>query len=123
MLEQELTEKIIGAFIEVHKTVGPGLLESAYEQCVCHELRLRGLSFRRQVDLPVEYKGVELDCAYRMDILVEETIVTELKCVEHILPVHRAQLLTYLKLSGKRVGLLVNFLMPVLKDGLVRMVL
>jgi GxxExxY protein len=123
MIEEELTEKIIGALIEVHKVVGPGLLESAYEQCFCHELQLRGLSFRRQVDLPVRYKGILLDCGYRIDIIVEDLIVVELKCVEKIMPVHKAQLLTYLKLSGKKVGLLVNLNVAILKDGLVRMVL
>jgi GxxExxY protein len=123
MLEQELTESIIGALIEVHKHVGPGVLESAYEQCLCHELTLRGLSFQRQMDLPVVYKGIKLDCGYRIDLIVEDKVVIELKSVEAILPVHKAQLLTYLKLSGKRIGLLVNFNVPKLIDGLVRMVL
>jgi GxxExxY protein len=123
MLEQELTENIIGALIEVHKHVGPGVLESAYEQCLCHELALRGLTFQRQVDLPVVYKGIKLDCGYRIDLIVEDKVIIELKSVEAILPVHKAQLLTYLKLSGKRIGLLVNFNVPKLIDGLVRMVL
>ncbi|HTP84821.1 MAG TPA: GxxExxY protein [Alphaproteobacteria bacterium] len=118
-----LTEKIIGAAIEVHRALGPGLLESAYEVCLCHEFSLAGLQFRRQVPLPVTYKSVTLDCGYRADIVVESTVMLELKTVEAVLPVHKAQLLTYLKLSGLRVGLLINFNVPMLKDGLVRMVL
>jgi GxxExxY protein len=118
-----LTEKIIGSAIEVHKALGPGLLESAYEACVCHELSLAGLQFRRQVSLPVTYKSVNLDCGYRADIVVENAVLLELKTVEAVLPIHRAQLLTYLKLSRLRVGLLINFNVPMLKDGLVRMVL
>ena len=99
-----LTGSIIAAAIEVHRLLGPGLLESAYEECLCHELHLRGLSFERQVDLPVSFKGVRLDCGYKMDLVVDDTVVLELKCVERIVPVHEAQLLTYLKLSGKRVA-------------------
>src|SRR5581483_10660385 len=110
MLEQEhLTESIIGAAIDVHRELGPGLLESAYEECLCHELHLRSLAFQRQVELPVTYKGLKLDCGYKLDIVVEEQVVLELKSVEQILPIHQAQLLTYLRLSGKRVGLLINF--------------
>jgi len=99
------------------------LLESAYEECLCHELHLRGFSFERQVDLPVSFKGVRLDCGYKMDLVVDDAVVLELKCVEKIIPVHEAQLLTYLKLSGKRVGLLINFNGPLLRQGIVRRVL
>lgn len=116
------TEIIIAAAIEVHRLLGPGLLESAYEACLCHELALRGIPFQRQVELPVEYKGVRLECGYRMDLLVNDTVVIEIKCVESVLPVHKAQLLTYLKLSGKRVGLIINFHTRLLREGLVRMV-
>jgi GxxExxY protein len=119
----ELTEAIIGAAIEVHRTLGPGLLESAYEQCLCHELSLQNMEFRRQVELPVRYKAVQLDCGYRIDVLVDERVVVELKAVERLLPIHEAQLMTYLKLSGRSVGLLLNFQVPVLKDGLKRIVL
>jgi GxxExxY protein len=102
LLHEELTEKVIGAAIEVHKALGPGLLESAYEECLCHELHLRNLNFARQVPLPVQYKGINLDCGYRLDIVVDGDLILELKCVEHVLPVHEAQLLTYLKLTGTR---------------------
>ena len=95
----KVSNKIIGAAIEVHKTLGPGLLESVYEQCLCHELNLRGLSFERQKELPVVYKGLKLDCGYRLDIVVEDAIILELKSCEKIEPIHKAQLLTYLKLS------------------------
>lgn len=117
-----LTERIIGACIEVHRHLGPGLLESAYEECLCHELSLAGLKFQRQVALPVVYKGLKLDCGYRIDVLVEGGVVVELKAVEALLPVHEAQLLTYLKLSGVSVGLLVNFHVPVLRRGIKRLV-
>jgi GxxExxY protein len=117
------TSPIIGAAIEVHRHLGPGLMESAYEECLCHELHLRGLTFERQVDLPVSYKGLQLDCGYKMDVVVDQEVVLELKCVEKILPVHEAQLLTYLKLSGKRVGLLINFNVPLLTQGIFRRVL
>ena len=123
LLQEQLTEQIIGAGIEVYRELGPGLLESAYERCFCHELYLRGLSFQCQVDLPVTYKGLKLDCGYRIDVLVENAIVVELKSVEQILPVHQAQLLTYLRLSGQRVGLLINFNVSVLKNGIIRRVL
>lgn len=123
LIEEELTEAIIGAAIEVHRTLGPGLLESAYEECLCHELQLRGLGYTRQIPMPVVYKGVRLDCGYRIDLLVEDKVVLELKTVEKLAPIHEAQLLTYLRLSGKRVGLLINFHSPVLKDGIKRMVL
>jgi GxxExxY protein len=117
------TAAIIGAAIEVHRQLGPGLLESAYEQCLCHELHLRGLPFKCQVDLPVSYKGLQLDCGYKIDLIVSDEVIVELKSVERILPVHEAQLLTYLKLSGKTVGLLINFNRPLLTRGIIRRVL
>lgn len=118
----DLTDKVIGACIEIHQAIGPGLLESAYEECLCHELSLAGLKFERQKALSVRYKDVQLDCGYRLDLVVEGRLVIELKTVEHLLPIHEAQLLTYLKLSGLPLGLLVNFNVPRLKDGLKRMV-
>jgi GxxExxY protein len=117
------TNAIIGAAIEVHRTLGPGLLESAYEECLCHELHLRGIDFRRQIDLPVEYKGLKLDCGYRLDLIVHEEVVVELKCVEKVLPVHEAQLLTYMLMTGKQVGPLINFNVPQLIKGITRRVL
>lgn len=121
LLHRELTERIIGAAIEVHRILGPGLLESAYEECFCHELHLRGISFQKQVPLPVEYKGVKLDCGYRIDVLVADAVIVELKCVEKLASVHDAQLLTYMKLSGKTVGLIFNFHIDVLaRGGIVR---
>jgi len=120
--ENLLTGKIIGCAIEVHKELGPGLLESAYEQCLCHELALQGIAFERQVPLPVDYKGIRLDCGYLMDLVVEGEVIVELKTVEKILPIHEAQLLTYLKLYHRPVGLLVNFNVPILKDGVKRIV-
>jgi GxxExxY protein len=117
------TAAIIGAAIEVHRSIGPGLLESAYEECLCHELHLRGLSFQRQVALPVSYKGLKLDCGYKIDLIVESEIVVELKSIEKIIPVHEPQLLTYLKISGKRVGLLINFNSALLTQGIIRSVL
>jgi GxxExxY protein len=124
LLHEKLTEQVIGAAIEVHRELGPSLMESAYEECLCHELHLRGLKFERQKPLPVRYKGVGLDCGYRIDLVVEDALILELKCVEHILPVHEAQLPTYLKLTGKRVGLILNFNVSVLtRGGIVRKVL
>jgi GxxExxY protein len=124
LLYEDLTEKVIGAAIEVHRALGPGLLESAYEECLCLEFNLRGLAFQRQVPLPVEYKGVKLDCGYRLDLIVQDEVILELKCVEHLLPVHDAQLLTYLKLTRKRVGIIINFNVATLvKGGIVRKVL
>lgn len=124
LLHEELTERVIGTAIEVHRALGPGLLESAYEECLCHEMYLRGISFERQVPLPVEYKGVRLDCGYRLDIVVERALILEIKCLEHVLPVHEAQLLTYLKMTGKRVGLILNFKVSVLtRGGVVRKVM
>ena len=116
-----MTEKVIGAAIEVHRALGPGLLESAYEECLCYELTQLGLKHHRQVQLAVVYKGMRLDCGYRMDVLVEDKLVIELKTVEVLLPIHEAQLLTYLKLSGIKTGLLLNFNVPVLKNGIKRL--
>lgn len=118
-----ITERVIGCAIEVHRHLGPGLLESAYEHCLCWELEQVGVPYARQVLLPVRYKDMQLDMGYRMDIVVNDTLVLELKTVESILPVHEAQLLTYLKLSGFRTGLILNLLTPVLRDGIRRMVL
>jgi len=120
--ENQLTEKIIGCAIEVHKALGPGLLESAYEECFCYELNQQGLSFNRQVPLPVVYKGIKLDCGYRIDVLVDDIIVVELKTVEKLLPIHDAQLLTYLKLYKRPIGQLMNFNVPTLKNGVKRLV-
>jgi GxxExxY protein len=120
---KELTAKIIGAAIEVHKTLGPGLLESAYEECLAHEMQLCGLDFERQVPLPVAYKGINLNCGYRLDFLVEKAVVLELKAVDALQPIHEAQLLTYLKLGCWTVGLLINFNVPVLRNGIKRIVL
>jgi len=119
----DYTQQIIGAAIEVHRHLGPGLLESSYEQCLAHEMSLREVPFRTQVSLPLEYKGMKLDCGYRVDFIVGDETVAELKAVDAILPIHEAQLLTYLRLSGCRVGLLLNFNVPVMKDGVKRMVL
>jgi GxxExxY protein len=108
------TSPIIGAAIEVHRNLGPGLLESAYEECLCHELHLRGLDFKRQEPLPLLYKGLRLDCGYKLDLIVQDQVILKLKAVEKLLPIHEAQLLTYLRLTGKRVGLLINFNVPLL---------
>ena len=117
-----LSSQIIGAAIEVHTTIGPGLLESAYETCLCHELNLRGLNFEKQKPLSVCYKDVSLDAGYRLDVVVEDAIVLELKACEKVEQIHKAQLLTYLKLSGLKLGLLLNFNAPLMKDGSVRVV-
>ena len=119
----ELTHEIIGAAIEVHRSLGPGLLESAYQACLCREVSLRGIGFQTELPLPVHYKGVRLDCGYRIDVLVAELVVVEIKTVEAIAPVHDAQLLTYLRLGGWKVGLLINFNVAVLKDGIHRRIL
>lgn len=116
-----ITEKVIGAAIQVHKTLGPGLLESAYEACLAFELADRGLNVIQQKALPVVYRDVHLDCGYRLDLLVEDSVIVEIKSVDAILPVHKAQLLSYLKLSGTKIGLLINFNVPLLKDGIVRL--
>ena len=117
-----LTEKIIWAAIEVHKALGPGLLESAYEECLAHELSLANFFFERQVALSVTYKSCQLDCGYRLDFVVEKTVVLELKAIESLQPIHEAQLLTYLKLGGWPIGLLINFNVPLLRKGIKRMV-
>jgi GxxExxY protein len=119
---ENVTEKIIAAAIEVHRHLGPGLLESAYEECLCYELARAGLRFERQVPLPVHYKGLRLDCAYRLDLVVEDSVILEIKAIDELLPIHKAQLLTYLKASGKHVGLLINFNVAVLKNGIKRLV-
>jgi GxxExxY protein len=120
---EELTKQIIGAAIEVHKAVGPGLLEGVYEECLCHELELRNLSLERQLLVPVTYKRVTLDCGYRLDMLVESTVILELKSVDRIHPIFEAQLLTYMRLLQKPVGLLINFNVPILRSGIIRKVL
>jgi len=122
-VDQDLTREIIGAAIEVHRVLGPGLLESAYQVCLCHELRTRKINFTCEVPLPICYKDVRLECGYRIDICVEDRVVLELKSVEALTDLHKAQLLTYLRISGKKIGLLLNFNIPVLKDGIVRLVL
>jgi GxxExxY protein len=118
-----LTESIIGAAMEVHRTLGPGLLESVYQECLCRELLVRGIPFERERALPLEYKGVHLECGYRLDILVANAVVVEVKSVEAIAPVHEAQILTYLRLGGWRVGLLLNFNVAALRQGIRRKVL
>ena len=120
---RELTANIIGAAIEVHTALGPGLLESTYEECMAREMQLGELRFERQVPLPVAYKGVKLDCGYRLDFVVDRAVVVELKAVDTLRPIHEAQLLTYLRLGGWTVGLLINFNVPVLRNGIKRVVL
>src|SRR5436190_21134619 len=119
----DCSDRVIGACIEVHRCLGPGLLESAYEQCLAHEFDLRLLSADRQVHLPVRYKNVEIDCGYRLDFIIEAELIVEIKAVERLLPVHEAQLLTYLKLTGLPAGLLVNFHTETLRHGLRRLTL
>ena len=116
-----LTQKVIGCATEVHRHLGPGLLESTYEQCLAHELTLAGLAFNLQVPMPVQYKGIKLDCGYRLDFLVEDGLVVELKAVEQLLRIHEAQLITYMKLTKAPVGLLINFNVRLLKDGIRRL--
>ena len=116
-----LSSQIIGAAIEVHRLIGPGLLESAYEECLCRELSMRAIHFERQKALPLEYKGAKLDCGYRLDLVVDNRIIIELKSVGRIEPIHKAQLLTYLKLTGLPLGLLMNFNVAVMRDGIFRM--
>jgi GxxExxY protein len=115
-----ITERIIGAAIEVHRALGPGLLESTYHACLAYELRQRGLEVEREKVLPVVYKGVTLDCGYRIDLLVEQTVIVELKAVEELTAIHEAQILSYLKLSGCSIGLLINFNLPQLTQGIKR---
>jgi GxxExxY protein len=119
----KLSNRVIGCAIEVHKNLGPGLLESTYEQCLAYEMKRSKIQFKLQQPLPVEYKSVKLDCGYRIDMLVENKIIVELKSVDNILPIHQAQLLTYMKLSGIRIGLLMNFNVKYMKAGIKRMVL
>ena len=119
----KLTENIIGAAMEVHRELGPALLESMYESCLCHELKLRKINFKRQVAVPVVYKGITVDGEYRIDLVVDEEVVIELKAVEKILPVHEAQLLTYMRLTRSRLGFLLNFNVTRLRDGIRRRVL
>jgi len=123
LLDEDLTNLIIGKAIVVHSTLGPGLLESVYETCLAYEISQEGVIVERQKTLPVKYKNILLDDGLRMDMVVDNRVVIELKCVENILPVHEAQLYTYLKLSGFRVGLLLNFYTKYLKDGIKRIVL
>ena len=119
----ELSNKVIGAAIEVHRVLGPGLLEKTYQQCLAHELGLNNISFKVEWPLPVEYKGLQLDCGYRIDLFVEEEVILELKSVEQLLGIHEAQLLTYMKLSGVGQGFLINFNVEKLKQGLKSFVL
>jgi GxxExxY protein len=121
--DDNLTHRIIGLAMRVHTRLGPGLLESAYERCLCHEFDQNALRYARQVDLPLDYDGMHLDCGYRADIIVNNEVILEVKSVEHVLPLHEAQLLTYLRLSPCRVGLLLNFNTLSLKDGIRRRVL
>jgi GxxExxY protein len=123
LLSEALTESIIGAAIEVHRELGPRLLESVYQECLCQELRLREIPFLAQVELPINYKGVEIAGTYRIDMVVADEVVVELKSVERLLDVYEAQLLTYLKLTGKHVGMIINFNVPVLHRGILRRVL
>ena len=122
LFEEHLTGQIIGAASEIHQHLGPGLLESTYQACLCHELELPGLTVEYEKPLPLEYKGVRLDCGYRLDLLVGGAVIVEVKSVEALAPIHEAQLLTYLKLSGVKVGLLINFNVVVLKNGIRRLV-
>ncbi len=117
----EITEKIIGCAIRVHRTLGPGLLESTYEVCLAHELNKLGMSVQSQVALPVVYDGIRLDAGYRIDLLVENEVIVELKAVDSIHPIHEAQVISYLKLSGKKIGLLINFNVTMLKNGIRRL--
>lgn len=119
----DLSSSIIGAAIEVHRALGPGLLESAYEQCLAREFSLRDIPFELQKSLPVHYKGTRLDCGYRLDFLVAEMVVVEVKAIDALLPIHQAQLLSYLKLGGWKLGLLINFHVPLLREGIKRVVL
>jgi GxxExxY protein len=123
LLYEELTGQVRGAAIEVHRELGPGLLESAYEECSCYELKSRRIPFQRQLELPVLYKGLRLDCGYRIDVMVDDSVVLKLKAVESLAPIHDAQLMTYLKLSHKKLGLLMDFNVVLMKDGIKRIVL
>jgi len=112
-----LSREVLGCAIEVHKHLGPGLLESAYQNCLAYELTQQGIPFRKEIDLPVQYKGIRLDCGYRLDLIVDEQLIVELKSVDKLAPIHEAQLLTYMKLAGISIGLLLNFNVLKLKDG------
>ena len=118
-----LSNRVIGCALEVHRHLGPGLLESTYEQCLAHELKMADIPFKLQCPLPVQYKGIKLDCGYRIDLLVDDSIMIELKRVDRVLPIHQAQLLTYMKLSVIPIGLLLNFNVKYMKSGIKRMVL
>ena len=118
----EISGEIIAAAIEVHSAIGPGLLESAYEACLCRELNLKNIPFTTQVPIPLVYKNEKLDCGYRLDLLVEDKVIVELKACERIQPIHKAQVLTYLKLMDKQLGLLMNFNVPLMRDGIQRVV-
>jgi len=119
----DLTHMVIGAAIEVHRALGPGLLESAYQECLCRELILRGIPFERERPLPMAYKGISLECGYRVDLVIANRVVIEIKSIEAIAPIHEAQLLTYLRIGGWNVGLLINFNVVILKEGIRRRVL
>jgi GxxExxY protein len=119
----QITERIIGAAIEVYKHLGPGLLESAYQNCLAREMTIRSIVFEKEQALPLKYKGVLVDCGYRLDFLVEQAVIVEEKSVESLHPIYEAQLMTYLKLTGCKVGLLINFNVPLLKHGIKRMIL
>jgi len=121
-LSRSRTHDIVGAAIEVHRRLGPGLLESAYQTCLCRELLIRGISLESQVPLPLQYRGLQLDCGYRLDLVINNSIIIEVKAVRRVLPIHRAQLLTYLKLTKYRLGLLINFNVEVLRSGLYRII-
>lgn len=123
MIVSELANKVIGCAIEVHRALGPGLLESAYQQCLCHELHLNEIAFQVEKPLPIHYKGCNLDCGYRVDILVEDEIILELKSVEKLNRIHEAQILSYMKLMQKKQGFLINFNVTLLKNGLKSFVL
>lgn len=121
MNQDPFTERIIGCAIEVHRNLGPGLLESAYQKCLAHELQLQGIPFQREMKLPVHYKGVDIDCAYRIDFLVDNQVILELKAVKELLDVHTAQILTYMRLQNINKGLLINFNNARLVDGVRRL--
>jgi GxxExxY protein len=123
LVHEELTRQILSAAISVHRELGSGLLESAYQACLCHELANRRISFETEVPLAVPYKGMRLDCGYRMDMVVNGNVALELKSIEKILPIHHSQLMTYLRLSGLRVGLLINFNVEVLRKGIIRRII
>jgi GxxExxY protein len=120
---EEAGAKLLDAAFEVHRQLGPGLLESVYEACVCHELTSNGVRFQRQVALPIQYRGIVIEAGLRLDLIIEECVITEFKAIEALLPIHEAQLLTYMKLSNKRLGFLINFNVPLLKHGIKRIVL